>query len=137
MLFFNCPDYYWKLNIMCVSVPAHVLVGVELRRQLSGVRSLLPLCGFRDQTLASSPALPLFTYCIDSKNRNQAQHKLSSLTGLLSLLLGDRQCSNLISHTHTQMKSLSRMGRMLNMLRWHECTEVEYRLDTIKFFIVA
>lgn len=85
--FFNCPDYYWTLYIMCVGVPAHVLVRVELGGQLSGVRSLLPLCGFRDQTLASSPALPVVTYCIDSKNRTQAQHMLSSLTGLLSLSL--------------------------------------------------
>lgn len=84
-----------------MSVPAHVLVRVELGRQLSGVRSLLPLCGFRGQTLASSPALPVFTYCIDSKTRTQAQHKLSSLTGLLSLFLGDRQYGNLISHTYT------------------------------------
>lgn len=42
MLFFNCPDYYWTLYIMCVSVPAHVMVHGELGGQLSGVRSLLP-----------------------------------------------------------------------------------------------
>lgn len=103
-------------------MPAHVLVHIAFGGQLSGVRSLLPLCGFRDQTLASSPALPVFTVLI---LRTQAQHTLSSLSGLLSLLLGDRQYSNLTSHTHTQMKSLSGKERMLNMLRWHKRAEVE------------
>lgn len=115
MLSFNCPDYYRTLYRMCVSVPAHVMVHGELGGQLSGVGSLLPLCGFRDQTLASTGSV--------------------HLTGLLSLLLGDRQYGNLISHTHTQMKSLSGMGRMLNTLRWHERAETEHRLHTIKFFM--
>lgn len=63
-------------------MPAHVLVRIEFGGQLSGVRSLLPLCGFRDQTLASSPALPVFTYCIDSKNPGPAYAQFTDGTAV-------------------------------------------------------